>query len=54
MNASLLETKYINRGPHVTSTYHGGLTTRSQFAAVASATVTLFVVGQLVLRWLLL
>lgn len=52
--ATALHPAQLGPARQVVATYDAGLTTRSQMAAVASATAMLFVLGQLLLRWIVL
>ena len=54
MTTTTINTARPHAEQRIVATYHAGLTTRSQLTAVTSATLTLFVLGQLVLRWVLL
>jgi hypothetical protein len=54
LNSTALHATQTRTAPTVDTTYHAGLTTRSQLATVISATLTLFVLGQLLLRWIVL
>jgi hypothetical protein len=54
LNSTALNATQSRPGQTVVSTYRAGLTTRSQLATVTSATLTLFVLGQLLLRWIVL